>query len=117
MHGLPCAARPLSQNRRGRPWWMKAGQASVITSKIASEADRLCPPPDTVLRAGHERRTGGHRAFGQLGVYSPPAAQVPADEHDTELVADSLAVSRAARPGTSMALVQRPPRSLTTNAA
>jgi hypothetical protein len=40
---------------------MKAGQASVITSKIASEADRLCPPPDTVLRAGHERRTGGHR--------------------------------------------------------
>jgi len=54
----------------------------------------------------------GHSNGG--GEYSPPAVQLAADAHETEL-SSSCAVCRAASPGTSIALRHRPFRSLTTN--
>src|SRR5215472_9060345 len=40
--------------------------------------------------------------------YSPPAAQLPADGHDTENVPAAPPLFRAPRPGTSIALLQTP---------
>jgi hypothetical protein len=45
--------------------------------------------------------------------WDPPALQLPAEAHDTEVMA---AVPRAAVPGTSMAVCQVPLTWLTTNA-
>jgi hypothetical protein len=48
-----------------------------------------------------------------LAIHDPPAAQCPADGHDTEVTA---AYASDSRPRTSIAFPQAPFRSLTTNA-
>ena len=48
-------------------------------------------------------------------VYHPPALQLPADAHDTEVTLAFPPVLRAAVPGTSLAVPQVPFTSLTTN--
>lgn len=49
-------------------------------------------------------------------VYSPPALQLPADAHDTELTSAYLPALRLAVPGTSFAAPQVPLVSVSTNA-
>jgi len=48
---------------------------------------------------------------------NPPAAQLPADAHDTEVASERPPFARAAMPGTFCALPQLPSTSLTTNAS
>ena len=55
-------------------------------------------------------------SWPELSLYSPPALQVPAGEHDTELTTARWLWLRAAVPGTSLALPQVPCTWLTTNA-
>src|SRR5215471_13578569 len=54
--------------------------------------------------------------FPELSVYHPPAAQLPAEAHDTEYTCAAAPWLRAAVPGTSMAACQVPFTSLATNA-
>jgi hypothetical protein len=49
-------------------------------------------------------------------VYPPPAAQLPAELHDTEETWAAPPAFKVEEPGTSLARPQRPFRSLTTNA-
>jgi hypothetical protein len=49
-------------------------------------------------------------------VYHPPALQLPADAHDTEVISAAPPVLRVARPGTVSAVPQVPLTWLTTNA-
>ena len=53
---------------------------------------------------------------GALVVYEPPALQLPAEAQDTELTVAYPPPLRAAVPGTSSAVPQVPPVSLTTKA-
>ncbi len=51
----------------------------------------------------------------ELSTYCPPALQLPADAHDTEMTDASPCTLRAAVPGTSMAVRQVPFTWLSTN--
>src|SRR5215469_10450074 len=48
--------------------------------------------------------------------YQPPAAQFPADAHDTERISENSPALRADEPGTRCTVPHEPPASSTTNA-
>jgi len=67
--------------------------------------------PGAVDFIDHERLK-----VAELSAYCPPAVQLPAEGHDTEVTAALPPWLRAAVPGTSLAVCQVPWAWLTTNA-
>jgi len=79
----------------------------VVRAAMPGTGTALCQVPFTSLT------TNGSES-DELPRYHPPALQLPAEAHDTELTCTLSPKLRAAVPGISMALCQVPFTSLTT---